>query len=120
MRMITLRDIADDNTSISSTRWAFASVIKFDIVVISISIATYLVGHFIGKPIDGSFFGYVATLLGTLTGIVTTSKALQGFETKENDKSSNEDSKDEECEFEQTHRPAHRHDDRETPKERWM
>ena len=113
--MISIRDIADDNTSISSTRWAFASVIKFDIVVISISIAAYLVGHFIGKPIDGSFFGYVATLLGTLTGIVTTSKALQGFETKVNDKPSNEEPKNKEYEFEPTDVPARHHDDIEGP-----
>ena len=92
--MIKIREIADDNTSISSTRWAFASVIKFDIVTISLSIIAYLVGHFIGKPIEGSFFGYVATLLGTLTGIVTTSKALQGFETKGNDKPSVKDSEE--------------------------
>lgn len=95
--MISIREIADDKTSISSTRWAFASVIKFDIVMISLSVAAYLIGHFIGKPIDGSFFGYVATLLGTLTAIVTTSKSLQGFETKkENDKPNFKDEKVEE------------------------
>lgn len=83
--MITLREISDDSSTISSTRWAFATVIKFDISIIVITIAAYLVGHFIGRPVDGSFFGYVATLLGVLTGIVTTSKALQGFETKKYD-----------------------------------
>ena len=97
MKWISLRDIADNNTNISSTRWAFATVIKFDIAIISISICAYLVGHFIGKPLDGSFFGYVATLLGTLTGIVTTSKALQGFETKhKDDKEKDKDFKKEE------------------------
>lgn len=106
--MISIRDIADDNTSVSSTRWAFASVIKFDIVAISISIAAYLIGHFIGKPIDGSFFGYVATLLGTLTGIVTTGKALQGFETKGNNKHLIREPKEED-----EHR--HRNDDIEGP-----
>ena len=37
-------------------------------------------------PLDGSFFGYVATLLGVVTTLVTTGKALQGFETKHDDK----------------------------------
>lgn len=78
--MITIREIADNNTSISSTRWAFASMIKFDIVIILLSIVAYLIAHFIGKPLDSSFFGGVCTLLGILTGITTTSKALQGFE----------------------------------------
>lgn len=88
--MITLREIADDESTISSTRWAFATVIKFDIVIILVAIIVYLVGHFIGKPLDGSFFSYVATLLGILTSIVTASKALQGFETKKYDMPSKE------------------------------
>ena len=78
--MITTREISDNKSSISSTRWAFASVIKFDIIVIAITVIAYIVSCFIGKPFDGNFFGGIATLLGILTGLVTTSKALQGFE----------------------------------------
>lgn len=84
--MITIKDIADNNTSISSTRWAFASIIKFDIAVIAITIIAYMVGHFIGKPFGSDLINGVALLLGLLTGIITTSKALQGFETKKDDK----------------------------------
>lgn len=84
--MITIKDIADNNTSISSTRWAFASIIKFDIAVIAITIIAYMIGHFIGKPFDNDLINGVALLLGLLTGIITTSKALQGFETKKDDK----------------------------------
>ena len=78
--MISIRAIADDNTSISSTRWAFATVIKFDIVIISITILAYIVAHFIGKPFDSGLVSGVAVLLGILTGLTTTSKALQGWE----------------------------------------
>ena len=78
--MISIRDIADDNTSISSTRWAFATVIKFDIVIISITILAYIVAHFVGKPFDSGLVSGVAILLGILTGLTTTSKALQGWE----------------------------------------
>lgn len=84
--MISLREVADNNSEISSTRWAFGLIIVFDIVIITLSIAAFLVAHFIGMPLDGSFFGYVATLLGVVTTLVTTGKALQGFETKGNDK----------------------------------
>ena len=80
--MISIREIADDNTSISSTRWAFASLIKFDIVIVLITLGAYLTGHFIGKPFDSSLFSGVATLLGVPTGLITASKILQGFETK--------------------------------------
>lgn len=78
--MISIREIADDNTSISSTRWAFATVIKFDIVVISITILAFIVGHFVGKPFDSGLVSGVAILLGILTGLTTTAKSLQNLE----------------------------------------
>lgn len=84
--MISLREIVDSESNVSSTRWAFAIIIIFDIVVISLSLGAFIVSHFINKPLDASFFGYVATLLGTLTTIITASKALQGFEPKRDDK----------------------------------
>ena len=83
--MISIREIADNNSSISSTRWAFATVIIFDIVVIVASIIVFCLFHFLQRPLDNSFFYVVATLLGVLTSLVVTPKALQGFEPK-NDK----------------------------------
>lgn len=84
--MISLREIVDSESTISSTRWAFATIIIFDIIVITLSLGAFLVSHFIGKPLDISFLGSVATLLGALTTIITASKALQGFETKRDEK----------------------------------
>lgn len=84
--MIRLRDIVDSESSISSTRWAFAIIIIFDILVITASLGAFIVSHFMKQPLDASFFGYVATLLGTLTTIITASKALQGFEPKRDEK----------------------------------
>ena len=81
---ISLREISDDRTSISSTRWAFASVIKFDIIVIFLIVVSGLLSHFIPTidDLSGSFYGSVTALLGVLTGLVSTTKAMQGFETK--------------------------------------
>ena len=88
---ITIREISDNNSSISSTRWAFSTVILFDIVIISFSIVAFIICHLAKKPLDNSFFYSVGTLLGILTALVTTSKSLQGFETKKHeDKISNE------------------------------
>ena len=84
--MISIREIADDNSSISSTRWAFASIIKVDIFCVILIIVCGLIGHFVGKPLDNSFYGSSAMLLGILTGIITTSKSLQGFEPKKDKK----------------------------------
>ena len=78
-----IRDLADDKTTISSTRWAFATVILFDIVVIALSLLIFVVSHFIGMPIDLAFFDKEAILLGVLTTMVATTKGLQGFEPKD-------------------------------------
>lgn len=88
--MVSIRELADDKSSLSSTRWAFVTTIIFDIIIISISVISYIIAHFIGKPFDSNLISGVAVLLGVLTGIVTTSKSLQGFETKSNDKEVNE------------------------------
>lgn len=80
--MITIREIADDKTTISSTRWAFASVVKVDIWCIVGILIAGVVGHFTGKPFDSSFYASAATLLGVITTLVAAPKALQGFEPK--------------------------------------
>lgn len=83
-KWITLREIADDKTTISSTRWAFGSVVKFDIAIITVVLLAALVAHFVPgiEDFDNSFFGSVAMLLGVVTTLVTTGKVLQGFEPK--------------------------------------
>lgn len=81
--MITMKEIADNNSTISSTRWAFAAVIKFDIVAIAVSILSIIVGHFINKPFDDTTIKGIALLIGVLTTIIGGSKIMQGFEPKE-------------------------------------
>jgi hypothetical protein len=88
--MITIREISDDKTTISSTRWAFAMAIIFDIIVISAVIAASLIFHFLGKPLDNGFYGSVSLLLGIPTGLATGAKALQGWEPNK-DKTENTD-----------------------------
>lgn len=78
--MISIREIADLNTKISSTRWAFAIIIIFDMIMIASSVVAFVVCHLLGKTIDESFLYAVATILGAVTGITGTAKALQGFE----------------------------------------
>ena len=79
---ISTRELADDKTTISSTRWAFATVVKVDIAIIIIVLLAALVAHFFPgiEDFDNSFFGSVAGLLGVITTLVTTGKVLQGFE----------------------------------------
>lgn len=81
--MISIKEIADNNTSISSTRWAFAAVVKFDIVAIAVMILAIIVAHFICMPIPIETVKGVALLLGVLTTVTGISKTMQGFEPKE-------------------------------------
>ena len=78
-KSVSLREIADDDSTISSTRWAFASIIKFDLVMIVIAVIIWAVFTFLDKSTDGLFTG-ISMLLGIPTALLTTSKALQGFE----------------------------------------
>lgn len=84
--MISLREIADNDTHISSTRWAFAVIVILDVAVIVITVIAAIVGHFIKRPIDNSLFTSIAALLGVPTTLITAAKAIMGFETshKEN------------------------------------
>lgn len=82
--MITLKDIADDETTISSTRWGWALTLIVDVIVICIVVTAGLVGHFINVPIPDTFYKSVALLLGVLTGITGTAKMAQGFEPYKN------------------------------------
>ena len=81
--MVKIREIADNNSSISSTRWAFAAVVKFDIIAIAVSVVSIIVGHFVGKPFDDTTVKGIALLIGVLTTITGGSKIMQGFEPKE-------------------------------------
>lgn len=89
---MTTKELSDDKNSISSTRWAFVTIVKFDIFTIAATIIAYIVGHFLGKPFDSNLISGVSLLLGVLTGFITASKALQGFET--NKKESTSESED--------------------------
>ena len=79
---MTLFDISNNDNNISSTRWAFAIMIIFDLIIIAGVIVAGLVGQFIGKPIDNNFYGSVALLLGIPTTLISGVKLSQGWENK--------------------------------------
>lgn len=80
--MITIREIADDKTTISSTRWAFATVVTVDICCIIAILTVSLVCHFIDKPLDTTFYTGITALLSLITSLVAIPKTMQGFEPK--------------------------------------
>lgn len=84
--MIGLREIADNETTISSTRWGWALTLKVDVIIICTVIFAGLVGHFTKRPIPNEFYSSVTLLLGVLTAITGSTKALQGFEPRKEQK----------------------------------
>lgn len=81
--MISIRELASNDNEISSTRWAFCSIVRFDIIITAIVVIASIVGHFIGMPIPKELIEGIALLIGTVTTIIGGSKIMQGFEKSE-------------------------------------
>ena len=81
--MISMRELSSNNNDISTTRWAFCNIVRFDIIASSILIIASLVGHFIGKPIPKEAIEGSVFLIGTVTTVIGGSKIMQGFEKKD-------------------------------------
>jgi len=90
--MIFLKELIDNNTPYSTTRWAFIVCVRAGIVLAFLTLIMAIVLLILGKSVDGLLGGSVA-LIGVILGIPTTAKALQGFET--NRKQEENDNKEE-------------------------
>lgn len=80
--MIDTKQLIDNKTNYSTTRWAFVTILKFDMVIIVSALLAYFVCVILDINISESVLYAVGTLLGSLTGIITLAKGAQGFETK--------------------------------------
>lgn len=83
--MISLKDLIDDKTPYSTTRWAFVVILRFAIIMIILAYVTFITFRILGIDTDGLVSG-VSSMLGIVVGLATTAKALQGFETKRDHK----------------------------------
>lgn len=92
---MNIRELSDDNTNYSTTRYGFVTILRFDIIMIILTFVAFLVCHLIGKPLDDNIFKSLALILGIPTALITTSKSLQGFEPNK-DKPHRETKKDKE------------------------
>lgn len=78
--MISIRELSSNNNDISTTRWAFCNIVRFDIIITAIVVVTAIVGHFVGKPISKEAIEGIALLIGSITTVIGGSKIMQGFE----------------------------------------
>ena len=84
-RIISTEELSDNDNNISTTRWAFVTIVKWILRIIAFAVVSFVVAHLLDKPFDSSFFGGVATLVSIPLGIISVVKGLQGFETHSND-----------------------------------
>ena len=81
--MISIRELASNNNDISTTRWAFCNIVRFDIIITAIVVVAAIVGHFVGMPIPKEVIEGIALLIGSITTVIGGSKIMQGFEKKD-------------------------------------
>lgn len=75
-----IRELSDNKNNISSTRWAFCSIVKFAMCSIIGVLLSYVVCHIIDKPLDKEFLSNASKLISIPVGIITVCKGAQGFE----------------------------------------
>lgn len=90
--MLKIKDLIDNKSSYSTTRWAFVVAMIFAVIMAVVSFATFVVFRVLGIDTEGLFSG-VSTVVGLVVGLATTAKCLQGFESRGNDKPSDNEEK---------------------------
>ncbi len=84
MFFLTTKDLADDNTPYSTTRWSFVTCTKVAIFLAIASVAAFVTMKILNIDIDEDFLTAVGVLIGIVLGIPTVAKSLQGFEKRDN------------------------------------
>lgn len=79
---MNLRELVDDKTSYSTTRWAFVVCTRVAIALAFLVIGAVIAGTIFNKPMPDGLLGGAAAIIGVLAGIPTVAKTAQGFETK--------------------------------------
>ena len=73
------RELIDESSKLSSSRWSLVTCIEWAVILSIISILAYIICAIIGKPLPEGFLGGCAIIIGLIVGIPTTGKAVQSF-----------------------------------------
>lgn len=76
---MSIKELSSNNTEYSTVRYAFITVVRFDMIIISVVLASYIISSLMGKPIDDSLLDKTTMLLGVITTLITGSKVYQDF-----------------------------------------
>lgn len=81
--MMSIKELSSNNTEYSTVRYAFITVVRFDMVVISAVLLAYIISHLMNKPLDDSLLDKTTMLIGVLTTLTTGSKMYQDFSNRD-------------------------------------
>lgn len=73
------RDLIDESSTLSSSRWSLVTCIRSAIILSLISIISFIICSIIEKPLPDGFLGGCAIIIGLIIGIPTAGKATQSF-----------------------------------------
>ena len=75
----TKRELIDESSSLSTSRWSLITCIEWAIVLSFLSIISVIICHLIGKSLHDGFLGGCGVIIGLIIGIPTVGKTTQSF-----------------------------------------
>lgn len=82
---MNIKELSSNKTEYSTVRYAFITVVRFDMIIISVVLLAYIISHLLNKPLDGSLLDKTTMLIGVLTTLITGSKMYQDYNTRSED-----------------------------------
>lgn len=73
------RELIDESSTLSSSRWSLITCIQWGIGIAITSIILYVLCHIIGKPLPNEFLGGCTMLVSLIIGIPTVGKGVQNY-----------------------------------------
>lgn len=73
------RELIDESSSLSTSRWSLITCIEWAIVLSFLSIISVIVCHLLGKSLPDGFLRGCALIIGVIVGLPTAGKVTQSF-----------------------------------------
>ena len=73
------RELIDESSQLSSSRWSLITCIEWGIFLATISILAYVICHLVGRPLPNEFLGGCTVLISLIIGIPMAGKTSQSF-----------------------------------------
>lgn len=73
------KQLIDESSNLSSSRWSLITCIRWAIILSIISILSYIICTLLKRPLPNEFLSGCAIIIGLIIGIPTAGKATQSF-----------------------------------------